>query len=279
MSTYSYKTILSKAIQCHTSVKKEYKLGITPKWSYYIAKSILTPKKDIKRIGVNDAPKPAGDYISRQIPEKGYKTICKNLISFVEGNKTHRLPNYCTYGNLKIDIKLVTALLSFVLYKYDRDKKYPAKQNLTSKIFIKPTEYENEVYAYFVQKTGKKPKTVDETLTYVSNNMIYEGYSDDKYSNKQVMDKKKGNCTDLLQWLINMAKAEGYETKCIHVQCRTSGIGHVFGKFKHKKHTGGKWITRDPAAVAGGHDIRKVWCENGYLLDTDPSWFRANLNR
>ena len=44
---YTYNTILGKAKTCQSNVKKEYKLGITSRWSYYFAKAILTPKKDI----------------------------------------------------------------------------------------------------------------------------------------------------------------------------------------------------------------------------------------
>ena len=78
---------------------------------------------------------------------------------------------------------------------------------------------------------------------------------------------------------MNYAKAMGYESKCIHVKCKTSGTGHVFGKFKHKKHTENTWITRDIAAVANGESIRSVWCSDGIVQATNPSWFLENLNR
>jgi len=36
----------------------------------------------------------------------------------------------------------------------------------------------------------------------------------------------------------------------VHVKCRVSGTGHIRLRLRHKKHTGGNWINRDPAAVA-----------------------------
>lgn len=78
---------------------------------------------------------------------------------------------------------------------------------------------------------------------------------------------------------MNNAEAMGYDWKCIHVKCRVSGTGHVFGKFKHKTHTNNQWITRDPASVADGGSITSVWCSDGIVLATNPSWWMANRNR
>lgn len=122
-------------------------------------------------------------------------------------------------------------------------------------------------------------KTLDDILTFVQKYFKYQHYYDDHKSNKEVTDSKSGNCTDLLHWLINMVKALGYDAKCIHVKCQVSGKSHVYGKFKHSKHTNGKWITRDIASVANGGNITSVWCSNGTVLEENPSWFTANLNR
>lgn len=277
MTVYTYKKILKKAKTCKTNVKKEYKLGISTKWCYYFAKAILTPKTDIKKIKFNKATKPKQSKISRQIPKEDYLDICDDLTKYVE--KKHKLPKYIKYNGFKLKPRHLTEFLARILIYYHTNGVYANQANFNYKVFKEPTETGNEVYDYFVKKTGKKPKTIDDTLTYVSNNMHYEGYFDDHKSNKQVTDAKGGNCTDLLQWLINMAEAEGYEWKCIHVKCRTSRTGHVFGKFKHPIHTENTWITRDPAAVAGGNSVRKVWCENGYVQAVNPSWFIENLNR
>lgn len=277
MSVYTYKKIIGKAEDCKKSVKNEYKLGINYKWGYYFAKAILKPKTDIKKGTFADCKNPNGTHISRQISKSDYLKLAKNYVNYIEKNK--QFPNFAYYGDYRIRPRLLTIFFANILVDYDKNGKLPSKLNITSKCFIKPVETGNAVYDYFRKVTGKSYKTIDEFLTYISNYYVYEGYFDDKYSNKQVIDKKRGNCVDLLQMMTNWAKANGYECKCIHVQCRVSGTGHVFGKFKHKTNTGGKWITRDPAAVAGGNDIHKVWCEDGYKLAENPSWFLENLNR
>jgi hypothetical protein len=103
------------------------------------------------------------------------------------------------------------------------------------------------------------------------------------YSNKSCIDRMneyKGiNCVDSLQFVMNMTDDMGYDSKCIHVECRSSGTGHVFGKFRHKKYTDNEWITRDPASVLAGNGIRSVWCEDGYVLAENPEWFLENLHR
>ena len=277
MSIYTYKKISDIAELCYVNTKKKYKNGIDSKWSYYICKAILTPKKDVTRIGVKDAPSPYKDgHISRTVKKDDYLKLIKDYVLFVEKNK--RLPNYVKVDNIKVRLKLWTAFVSYILYKYNKNKKLPSYQNINSKIYTKPTETGNVVYDYFVKKTGKRFKTLDEILEYVADNFSYEFYFDDHKSNKQVTDSKSGNCTDLLQWLMNMVAPLGYESKCIHVECRSSGTGHVFGKFKHKTNTDGKWIIRDNACISSNVSFC-VWCENGYLLGENPSWFMENLNR
>lgn len=43
-----------------------------------------------------------------------------------------------------------------------------------------------------------------------------------------------------------IAKSLGYDVQFVHVRCRVSGTGHIRLRLRHKKHTGGKWINRDP---------------------------------
>ena len=279
MTNYTYKQIVTNAKDCQKNVKKEYKTGRTSKWCYYYAKAILKPKTDIKKINFADAPSPKGTSISRQIKQSDYKNICKDLINFVENPKYKRLPNYVLYGKYQLTPHLLTEFLSRILVWYDKNGRLPSEANINSKIFSKPVETGNVVYDYFVKKTGKRFTTLDDLLTYVKAYFTYLKYFDDYKSNKQVTDSKSGNCVDLLQWLMNMTKAMGYQSRCIHVKCTVSGTGHVFGEFKHSKHTGGKWIRRDIAAVADGENIKSIWCGNGNVQAVNPSWFMSNLNR
>lgn len=192
------------------------------------------------------------------------------------------MPNYLWWNGKRIRTRLYVHIFAQALAYFNEHKEFPKEINVNYKAFYKPNEPQNVVYKYFVEKTGKKFTTIDDLLGWMDGRG-YGNYSDDVYSNKTCIDRMidyEGiNCTDSLQFLINMAKEMGYESKCIHVECRSSHIGHVFGKFKHKTNTGGEWITRDPASVLAGNGIQSVWCENGWLLAEDPSWFLENLNR
>ena len=277
MSKYTYDKILTAAKTCTTNVSKEYKLGVTTKWGYYFAKSILSPKKDITKISFNTASNPVGTKISRQVKKTEYTDMAKRLVNYVEKHK--QLPNYITLGSHQVRTRLYVLMFAKILVSYSKNNKFPDEVNVNYKAFTKPVETGNAVYDYFVKKTGKKFTTIDDVLAYVKKYGSYSFYFDDHQSNKEVTDTMSANCTDWLQWLINMAKAMGYEWKAIHVKCRVSGTGHVRGQFRHPKNTNGNWINRDPAAVADGGSITSIWCENGYKLGENPSWFLANLNR
>ena len=273
--TKTYKEIINKAKQVQTNVKKEYKTGATSKWSYYFAKAIITPNKDIKSIEIKDAVKPVGSSISRQLTKTEYLDVCNRLVKFVE--RKHQLPNYVKYKDYKLKPHLLTEFLSRILVYYVNHKKMPSQANINSKVFTKPIETGNAVYDYACNKYGKKFTKIDDLLEYVQKHFKYQYYFDDHKSNKQVTDEKSGNCTDLLQWLCNMVEPMGYEWQCIHVKCRVSGTGHVFGKFRKK---GTKdWFIRDIASVSDGGSITSVWCKDGIVLATNPSWWMANKNR
>lgn len=271
MTNYTYKEIQKKAKECVNNLKK-YKTGIGDDWTYYLAKAILNPKKDIKKISMKKASNPQQDSISRGISKKDYTSIAKKYVEYVE--KHEQIPNYLTYKNLKISPLLLKAFFAKIIVN-----NYPDKQNINNKWFTKPSETGNVVYDYWVKKFKFSPKTMDEILKYVSNHFTYQYYFDDQKSNKQVIDTKSGNCTDLLQMLVNMLKKLGYDVIVLHVQCRKSGTGHVRLMARHKKYTENEWVYRDIACVADGGSITCNWCMDGILLAKNPSWFMQNLNR
>ena len=205
MTKYSYKQVLNVAKSCQNNVKKQYKLGVTNKWSYFFAKAILHPNKTYNQFNYPAPANPTGNYISRQIVKNDYIDCCKRLVQYVETNK--RMPNYISWKNFKIHPTLFTEVLSRVLIYYGTHKTLPKYANINSKVFKKETETTNTVYDYFVKKTGIKPKMLDDVCDWVIKKVNYQFYFDDQKSNKEVIDSRSGNCTDLLQFLVNMAIA------------------------------------------------------------------------
>lgn len=145
MSKYTYKDIIEKAKACKNSVKKEQKLGINEKWSYYLAKSVLNPGKDITKISVTDAVAPVGTVIDTKIYEKDFKDMCKRFTKFVENDKNHRLPNYVSYKGYKVTPKLFTEILSRIFVWYDSNKKMPNYASANSKVFSKSSSAAKKV--------------------------------------------------------------------------------------------------------------------------------------
>lgn len=276
-----YNKTITKAKNVKNNVEKNQKLGESSNWAYYFAKTILNVNKNVKQINIKKPKSFEGTYISRDIYKSSYVDMATRLVKYVE--KNYQLPAYIKFvtksgKEYQVNVSMYTYLFAKTLVAYNTSKKLPAKTNISSKVFVKESEPSNIVYKYFVEKTGKKFRYIDDLLEYVAEHFTYEFYFDDYKSNKQVIDSFAGNCTDLLQFLINMAEEMGYEWKVIHTECRQSGTGHVYAKFRK----GGEWFVRDIACIADEGRFC-VWCDvdedRGYLLATNPSWFLTNLNR
>lgn len=268
-----------------TNVDKNQKLpnieGFTqPEYGYILATAVAIPGKDVAQIKVSKAPKAEGSLISRTIDKVDYVKLAKYFVKFIKDNK--RLPNYIQFNSYKIKPHLFIYCCAKIVKFYAENKKLPAYCNFNSNVFNASTKTSNdEIFNYFV-KTFGNVKTIDDAFLKVKDRG-YAYYYDDKYSNKTCIDrikKKWGiNCTDSCQVFWHIAKALGYDVKCIHVQC--SSGGHVRLKLKHKKNTDGNWINRDPAAILSdnGRPLTYIWCERGTKLAENPSWFLENVNR
>lgn len=282
MSVKTYSQILKQAKTCKSNVKKEYKLGMSYKWSYYFAKAIISPKKDIKVDSFKDCKHPSGTAISRQISKKDYLDIAKRYVNYIEKNK--QFPNFATYGKYNIRPRLLTIFFADILVSYDKNGKLPSEININSKCFTKPSESGNAVYDYFVKVFGKFDNTIDGALSKIDGKG-YGGYSDDRYSNKESITRMKNgqgvNCTDschvfynIMKQLIKLGKYKKVE--CLHVRC-SSGTGHVRLRITMNDSTK---ILRDPASVLDGNGVKSNWCTSNFeLWGIDPSWFMENLNR
>ena len=277
MTEYTYKSIVSKAKAVKSNVETDYEIGVSAGWSYYFAKAILKPNKNVEKISIKKAEKSTGKNFSRQIYQDAYKDMAERLIKYVNTHK--QMPNNITVYNKPMRVSDYTYMFARILAYYDKKGKLPTYAEVNSKAFTKPTEYPNKVYGLFVKYTGLKPKMLDDVCDWVETKVKYLFYYDDQKSNEQVIKDKSGNCTDLLQFLTNMADAMDYDWEVIHTECKQSGVGHVYGRFK-KKGTN-NWFVRDIACIAD-ESRYCVWCEvpnGGNLLAKNPYWFLQNRNR
>ena len=282
--TIKYKTIVEKSKLIKNNVEKKQTLGISSKWSYYFAKSILSPKKDIKKLEFKEADNPNGTYISRQLSQDVYLSLAENLVKYVETNK--KLPNYITWQSYKIRVRDYTYVFAKIVEAYNRNGHYAKEVNVNSKQFTEAKENYDLVYDYFVKVFGAFNNTIDGALSKVMDSG-YGYYYDDKKSNHETIDSMKSpnqnnkpNCTDSCQVFYNimlkLIKLGKYKkVELLHVMC--SSGGHV--KLQITLNDGSK-IIRDPAAIISknGKGLTANWCTNTPKA-VNPSWFMSNLNR
>ena len=138
-------------------------------------------------------------------------------------------------------------------------------------------DYSDSTMKLFIKTFNYKGNTIDEALAIIAKRKLYSKYFDSQKTDKKTInDARQGkgsNCVDWVQVYYRIAKSLGYDVQFVHVKCRVSGTCHIRLRLKHKKHTGGNWINRDPAAVADttSGNVRAIWCEDGYLIAHDPS--------
>ena len=279
MTLYKWNDIVTKARGVKQSVESVYDFTVTPRWCYYFCKGLVNPGRDVNGFGIAEASKPNGTYISRTVSKSDYLDMCKRVIAYVEKNK--RLPNYVTYKDYKVNIRLFTYITAYLLVHFVDDRKLKDKVSINSKYFVKPTEPTNSVYDYFVKVFGKIT-CIDDALDKIDGHG-YGYYYDDQYSNKQTIDRMKNrqgvNCTDSCHVFYNLGLAfvkqgKYRKVECLHVLCR-GGDGHVRLRFTLPN---GEQFYRDPACTLsdGGYCN---WCLDGTLLAINPKWFMDNLNR
>ena len=135
MSKIEYLSVINKAKECQTNVKKQHKNGISQKWSYYISKSILTPKKDITKINIENASKPTQTPINQNISKTDYLDACERYTKYIE--KHYKLPNYVTVKKYKIKPYLFTEITSRILLFYNKNNRLPTTAEFNSNIYKK----------------------------------------------------------------------------------------------------------------------------------------------
>lgn len=283
--TYSYKTILQKAKNIRKNVEKDFKIGESPGWGYYIAKTLINKKKEVTKINIANASKPFGDTLSRQISQKDYLSMAERLCAYVEKNK--QMPNYVKCGSLKVRVRDFVYMFARTLIWWENHNQMPNWTEINSKAFTKPTETGNFAYDYFIKVFGKFGDTIDGALKKVDGKG-YGSYYDDHKSNQETIDAMANsrhdddpNCTDSCHVFYNIGqvlvkKGRYKKVECIHVKCKVSGAGHV--RLKVTKNDNSVFY-RDPASCLNGEGVTSNWCLNGTQLAVNPYWFMQNVNR
>lgn len=190
------------------------------------------------------------------------------------------LPNYVTLKNGDVIDKAEHVDMAIRTEAFiTANKRLPAIVYRMSKL----PDYSDSTMKLFIKTFSFKGNTINEALAVIAKNELYSKYFDSqKTDRKTINDAKVGkgsNCVDWGQVYYRIAKSLGYEVQFVHVKCRVSGTGHIRLRLKHKKHTSGNWIDRNPAAVAetNSGNVRAIWCGDGYVIAYDSSWIFTDL--
>ena len=105
--------------------------------------------------------------------------MAARIIRYVE--RENRMPTTVKFTTQKgkvyhINIDVCSDMFSRILTYHYNNGVYPRYANINSKCFDKPTETGNEVYDYWVKKTGTKPKYIDDVCDYILKHFNYEFY-------------------------------------------------------------------------------------------------------
>lgn len=138
MSVYDYKTIVDRAKTVKKNVEEKQEVGVNTRWSYYFAKSILSPKKDITQISFTEASKSTGDtFKDVKIELDNYKDMATRLAKYVNEKKT--LPNFITTNNKKMNVNDYTYMFARIIVFYDKNNQLPNYAMVNSSSFTKKT--------------------------------------------------------------------------------------------------------------------------------------------
>lgn len=150
MGVRTWKQIKWQGINCKRNVENNYRIGMYPQWGYYMAKAIIKPYTNIKRITtMKVAPKPTGDKVKMRIPKKDYMQLAKDLIYFVE--KKGRMRNYLDYKGKRIRCRLYIYLFAQALDYFNQHKKFPDYIDIDYKKFYPPTP-KPELHGYLTDE-------------------------------------------------------------------------------------------------------------------------------
>ena len=209
------------------------------------------------------------------------KLVSMYTMAAIKDNKSlDFLPNYVTLKNKEQIDKAEYVDMAIRTESYIR-----ANGRLPAIVYRKSTlpDYIDSTMKLFIKTYTFKGTSIDEALAVIAKKKLYSKYFDSQKTDKKtITDAKAGkgsNCVDWGQVYYRIAKSLGYDVQFVHVRCRVSGTGHIRLRLRHKKHTGGNWINRDPAAVADttSGNVRSIWCEDGNVIAIDPSWIFTDL--
>ena len=164
MTKVKFKTIekISKKIKEH--VEHDHKLPATvtvdnvkydyPTCAYLIAEAVVSPGKDVELLKMGKAPAHTGETVDLKLSTNEYKSLAKNLLTFMKPKVHRRLPNFLTCKGKKVKQRVFIYSFAKIIVFYAANNRLPTSCKFkTSETVAKSTN----------TSTSSKSKTSNST--------------------------------------------------------------------------------------------------------------------
>ena len=171
--------------------------------------------------------------------------------------KNHRLPNYISYGTRKIPIATF--------------QKNIASQGLKINTTTVKTVPINTSSVSALAKSLSAGCTTDlqkatKIYNWVRDNINYAFYYNTKYGASGTLKNRLGNCCDIANLLVALARDAGIQARYVHGSCKFSS-GNWYGHVWAQVYVNGKWVNADATSSRNSLGVIKNWNTATYKLE------------
>lgn len=164
MTEIKFKTIVKISEKIKSAVEHDHKLpgSVTvdkveytyTTAAYLIANGVVNPGKDVELLKMSKAPAPSGETVDLKLTTNEYKSLAKNLLTFMKPKAHRRLPNFLTCKGKKIKQRVFIYSFAKIIVFYAENNRLPTSCKFkTSETVAKSTN----------TSTSSKSKTSNST--------------------------------------------------------------------------------------------------------------------
>ena len=225
---------------------------------YVLSRAVKNPGKDVVIPGqIVNCKNCTGSGIYENLEKDEYLKVASKALTWFKTNV--KAPNYISWGKEKISVRLANYAFSKIIAWYDNNgKKLPKTCWFANAVFYTESSQSGKL----VSKLQNISKTAIKTYKDVYNVFVkffyYDYYYEDKQTQSETLNRKKGNCVDLNQVMYHTLKEMGYTVRIVRglIQCSDGQYGHVWTQIK----LNGKWVNIDASAAAREKPLGSIIC-------------------
>ena len=238
----------------------------------FFSYGVLKPNKNFTfTYAIKNCPSCTGTSIYKNLTKKEYLDVTTRTLKWITDKKA--LPNYTSFKNYKISVKLNIFALAKIIVFYDKYGKLPNTCWYASDVFGAKPVVKGDLCNKLTKLTGVSV-TDYKTLYKAMSKFKYDYYYEDKQTQSRTLSRMAGNCVDLNQVeykaLLEIYSSDKVQIVRGTVRCSDGGVyGHVWCRIK----VSGAWLNVDASASARGKAIGTVICPSVVsITNINPSW-------